>query len=275
MIYNKGDTPIPLPDENLYGQTHLKDGRTVQYVKNGPHALNPQRVAAWAKSNKLNELLQNSTVNKDKAVDLAVAGVGEPAVVTTRRPDGTEVKAGATTTAVAPDDVALHEATKRDGDTVQVETPEQNMGDQAAKVQAEIAARKAEMDAAERGVFTGEIKPEEMFTPESKPEPVAAAPVDPLAGATKLSENKFGVSVHKLPEGGWPRPLPQGQGRCGHYDQRGHRQDFNRREDVRARDFHCRGDPAAGGEESACAEAHGYCAQDEGEKEAAASAGGS
>ena len=27
MIYNKGDTPIPLPDENLYGQTHLKDGQ--------------------------------------------------------------------------------------------------------------------------------------------------------------------------------------------------------------------------------------------------------
>ena len=125
-------------------------------------------------------------------------------MVTTRRPDGTEVKAGATTTAVAPDDVALHEATKRDGDTVQVETPEQNMGDQAAKVQAEIAARKAEMDAAERGVFTGEIKPEEMFTPESKPsEPVAAAPVDPLAGATKLSENKSGVSVHRLPEGAY------------------------------------------------------------------------
>jgi hypothetical protein len=199
VVYNPGEEPLPLPKNQGFATTPLPDGRTAQYWRYGDDKLTAAKLASSTPDD-LNRLLQSSTVNKNQAVDLAVAGVGEPAVVTTRKPSpdgvtpGTEVKAGATTTAVAPDDVALHKATAAPGDTVQVEHPATTIGDRFAKVRDEIAARKAEMDAAERGEFT----------PESKPEPVAAAPVapvDPLAGATKLAENKFGVSVHQMPDG--------------------------------------------------------------------------
>lgn len=64
----------------------------------------------------------------------------EPVVVATERtPDGTEVKAVATTPSEAPRQAANVEATKTPGNEVRVETPEQVIGDRVAKVAAETA----------------------------------------------------------------------------------------------------------------------------------------
>ena len=227
VVYNPGEEPLPLPKNQGFATTTLPDDRTAQYWRYGPDKLTAAKLADSTPDD-LNRLLQSSTVNKNEAVNLAVAGVGEPAVVTTRKPDGTEVKAGATTTAVAPADVALHEATKAPGDTVQVEHPATTIGDRFAKARDENVAeqlRNAQQEKVAAGRGQPESHPDAVhvgkdevgrdiwrdpngdhfltssqghmagsYTPESKP-------VDPLAGATKLSENKFGVSVHQMPDG--------------------------------------------------------------------------
>ena len=122
MVYNPGQQPIELTDTSRFGQTRLKDGRVVQYDKQGPSALTPQKIGAYARSNKLNELLQYGPVNKDEAIQRSVAGE-EPAVVTTTTDAGVPVKEAAGTTATAPFQVAAQEATKGPGDTVISEIP--------------------------------------------------------------------------------------------------------------------------------------------------------
>ena len=99
---------------------------------------NAEKVKFLEQHGKLNELLGLGPVSKDEAV--ARASAGEPgAVVTERTPDGTPVKNAVGTTATVPDQAAALEASKTPGNTVQVETPEQSLGDRVARVQGEVA----------------------------------------------------------------------------------------------------------------------------------------
>lgn len=134
MIYNKGQQPIELTDTSRFGQTHLKDGRTVQYDKQGPNALTPKKIGQYARTNKLNDLLQYGPVNKDEAVQRASVAGEEPAVVTTTTDAGVPVKEAAGTTATAPAQVAAQEATKGPGDTVAVKPVETLLDRGAAPV---------------------------------------------------------------------------------------------------------------------------------------------
>ena len=122
-----------------FGSTTLDDGRTVQYYRYGPNQLrNAEKVKFLEQKGKLNELLGLGPVSKDEAI--ARASAGEPgAVVTERTPDGTPVKNAVGTTATVPDQAAALEASKTPGNTVQVETPEQSLGDRVARVQGEVA----------------------------------------------------------------------------------------------------------------------------------------
>ena len=171
LVYDKGEAPLPLPAEGGFGQTKLPepDGRIVQYDKNGASNLTDAKVRDYAKTNRLNDLLQMGPITKDEAGARIVAG--EPSVdVTERTPPasseerGTEVKTAAGTAETAPAQVAAMEATKTPGNTVQVEHPanvindrlrgvaqeaqagEQErttVGDRLKAVQADIAARNA------------------------------------------------------------------------------------------------------------------------------------
>ena len=168
MVYPKGVQPIELTKKSRYGQQQLQDGRTIQYDRSGPSKLSAAKVKFADENNRLNEILQLGPVTKDEAI--ARASAGEPgAVVTERTPDGTPVKNAVGTTATVPDQAAALEATKSPGNTVQAETPAQSIGDRLARVQAEIAARKAEMDAGERGEFA-----------QPRPEVVQPEVVNPL-----------------------------------------------------------------------------------------------
>ena len=136
MVYDKGVQPIEITKKSRYGQQQLADGRTIQYDRSGPSKLSAAKVKFADENNRLNEILQLGPVTKDEAI--ARASAGEPgAVVTERTPDGTPVKNAVGTTATVPDQVAALEAVKTPGNTVQVETPEQSLGDRQARVEQE------------------------------------------------------------------------------------------------------------------------------------------
>jgi len=156
MIYPKGVKPFALPDQTRYGQTKLKDGRVVQYDKQGPNALTPKKIGAYARSDRLNQLLQLGPVPQTEAVQQSVAGAAEPAVVTERAPSsvpgepGVDRKAAEGTTATAPAQAEALEATKTPDSMVQVETHAETLGDRFKKARDEaIAARQAEAAQAE------------------------------------------------------------------------------------------------------------------------------
>jgi hypothetical protein len=154
MVYNPKQQPIDITGNNRIGQTRLKDGRVVQYDKQGPSALTPQKIGAYARSNRLNELLQLSPVNKDEAVQTAASVAGEqPAVVATTTDTGAPVKEAAATTSSVPGAVAMQEATKGPGDTVGVKSPLDMVAERQGEVTPEskpltigeqLAARNAE-----------------------------------------------------------------------------------------------------------------------------------
>ena len=113
---------------------------------------------------------QLGPTSKDEAV--ARVAAGEPGVgVVERTPDGTEAKAAAATSTTAPDTLAALEATKTPGNVVGIEHPDVTVGDRLKRVQAEMAGRKAELDAGERGEFAQPqepvVQPERVVTPES------------------------------------------------------------------------------------------------------------
>ena len=138
MVYPKGVEPIEITKKSRYGQQQLADGRTIQYDRSGPSKLSAAKVKFADENNRLNEILQLGPVSKDEAI--ARASAGEPgAVVTERTPDGTPVKNAVGTTATVPDQTAALEAVKTPGNTVQVETPEQSLGDRVARTQGEVA----------------------------------------------------------------------------------------------------------------------------------------
>ena len=135
MIYPLGVKPIGITqNKGRFGTARLADGRWVQYDTRGPRHLSKTLIAEYEKNNDLNGLLQLGDVPQTEAVKQSVAGA-EPAVVTERAPPstpgepGVERKAAAGTTATAPSQVEALEATKTPGSTVQVETPEETIGD--------------------------------------------------------------------------------------------------------------------------------------------------
>ena len=165
MVWPKGSQPIELTDKKQFGQTPLPDGRIVQFDKSGPSGLSVAKIRQYAKDNRLDEALQYGPVSKDEAISRTLAG--EPgAVVTERTADGVPVKDAAGTTATVPDQAAAMEATKTPGSTIEVRSPEQSIGERLKSVQAEMAARTAEMDAGERGEFK-----------QPQPQPQPQAPV--------------------------------------------------------------------------------------------------
>ena len=118
MLYNPGQQPIESPH---LGQTRLQDGRVVQFDRQGLGALTPQKVAAYDRSNRLNELLQYGPVSKDDAVARAMAGE-QPAMVTTKR-NGVPVKEAAGSASTVPAQVAAQQATRGPFDRVEVNHP--------------------------------------------------------------------------------------------------------------------------------------------------------
>jgi hypothetical protein len=133
MIFPAGVEPFALPDKG-YGQIGLKDGRIVQFDRNGPNTLNVSKVRQMANADRLNELLQLGPVNKQEVAADSVAGARPVAVATERSPEGAEVKAALGTTATLPDQVQHLEATKTPDSTVQVEPVQQVL---AAREQAQ------------------------------------------------------------------------------------------------------------------------------------------
>ena len=171
MVYNKGQQPIDITGNDRIGQSRLKDGRVVQYDKQGPSQLTPAKISAKNRDGKLNDILQMGPVNQEEAIQRASAGE-QPAAVTTVNSEGTPVKEAVGTAATVPDQVAAHEATKGPGDTVHVENV------------AEPIQRREEALAQEQAAPA--------VTPES----------DPLAGTNKLAENpRTGVSLHQGEDG--------------------------------------------------------------------------
>jgi hypothetical protein len=210
MVYPLGSQVFDLPKKGgAYGTTTLPepDGRTVQYYRYGPNGLrNAEKVQFLYREGKLNDLLGLGPVSKDET--LARASAGEPgAVVTERRPDGTPVKSAVGTTATAPEQAAHLEATKTPGSTVHVEDMAAALADRQARVEQEQA-----------------VQPEVATTPARQEEAPVTQGVkpDPLAGATKLDENKFGNALYRMSDeshavvkpDGSIFPIPDGQARA-------------------------------------------------------------
>jgi hypothetical protein len=98
MVYEKGTPLLPLPDAT-FGQTRLKDGRIVQYDKQGPNALTPAKVGRLNSAGRLDEVIQDRPVIKAPAEERPAAAP-EPA------PEKAEAGAAAT----APDYVTANRA---------------------------------------------------------------------------------------------------------------------------------------------------------------------
>lgn len=124
------------PEGKTIGRVVLNEG-VLFYNKAKGYTANDVRTLY--KTGRLGTVLGLGDFTKADAAASVARGNPEVAV-TERAPDGTEVKAAVGTTETAPDQVAALEASKTDGNTVQVESPTKILSDRLAQVQAPAAA---------------------------------------------------------------------------------------------------------------------------------------
>ena len=163
VVYPPDVQPLDLPKKGgVYGTTRLDDGRTVQYYRHGPNQLR----------------------DADKVKFFAERGGLETAPEFVA-----EAQPAAAAEGVQEAPAAAAEA-----------APAQTMGDRFKQAQADILARRAELDAAERGEF--KPQPQAVQEPSVEP-PTVAKPATPQSKESmeKLAESKAGVAIYRDTQG--------------------------------------------------------------------------
>lgn len=140
MVYPRGDGFTPLSkDEKANGLRSIKYKDDIYvYNKDGPSKLTYNDTLKKIAKGDVNDLLGYGPVTKEEAVARTAQGE-TPLVVTERTPDGIEVKAAAGTDQTVERQVPALEKTKAAPEnTIQVEKPEQTIGERFKAKQAEL-----------------------------------------------------------------------------------------------------------------------------------------